>query len=215
MGRGSYPETIYPPGRRPSGVAPCVPWSWTRSPAVRCPGAVCRAGRRTGRDTWRGWRVGRRPSYSRWDSSDCYRAGWLSWVTSIRCYSPPSSQSPGTARSHHSPRLQEGKVIVSNKTVIIKITVPVLSNIAPADIRKEVPTSRTIIRARGKPELPLPTDIDFHHNHDENRDVRYGLTSRMRHWPSNTSDVHGGRTESSMTQISPWYGPTPVANGAW
>ena len=39
---------------------------------------------------------------------------------------------------------------------------PVLSNIAPADIRREVAASRTILRARGKPELPLLTDIDFH-----------------------------------------------------
>ncbi len=35
-------------------------------------------------------------------------------------------------------------------------------NIAPADIRREVATSRTIIRARGKLDLPLLTDIDFH-----------------------------------------------------
>ena len=39
---------------------------------------------------------------------------------------------------------------------------PVLSNIAPADIRREVATSRTILRARGKPDLPRLTDIDFH-----------------------------------------------------
>ena len=39
---------------------------------------------------------------------------------------------------------------------------PVLSNIAPADIRRDVATSRMILRARGKPELPLLTDIDFH-----------------------------------------------------
>ena len=39
---------------------------------------------------------------------------------------------------------------------------PVLSSIAPADIRREVATSRTILRTRGKPELPLLTDIDFH-----------------------------------------------------
>ena len=39
---------------------------------------------------------------------------------------------------------------------------PVLSNIAPADIRREVATSRMILRARGKPELPLFTGIDFH-----------------------------------------------------
>ena len=40
---------------------------------------------------------------------------------------------------------------------------PVLSNIAPADIRIEVATSRTILRARGKPNLPLLTDNDVHH----------------------------------------------------
>ena len=39
---------------------------------------------------------------------------------------------------------------------------PVQSNIAPADTCREVATSRTILRARGKPELPLLTDIDFH-----------------------------------------------------
>ena len=39
---------------------------------------------------------------------------------------------------------------------------PVLSNIAPADIRREMATSGMILRARGKPELPLLTDIDFH-----------------------------------------------------
>ena len=38
---------------------------------------------------------------------------------------------------------------------------PVLSNIAPADSRREVATSRTILRARGKSELPLLTDVDF------------------------------------------------------
>ena len=40
--------------------------------------------------------------------------------------------------------------------------IPVLSNIAPVDIRREVAIYRTILRARGKPELPLLTDIDFH-----------------------------------------------------
>ena len=39
---------------------------------------------------------------------------------------------------------------------------PVLSNIAPADIRRELATSKMILRARGKTELPLLTDIDFH-----------------------------------------------------
>ena len=38
---------------------------------------------------------------------------------------------------------------------------PVTSSIAPADIRRDVATSRTIIRARGKSELPLLTDIVF------------------------------------------------------
>ena len=39
---------------------------------------------------------------------------------------------------------------------------PVLSNIAPADIRRELATSKMILRARGKPELSWVTDIDFH-----------------------------------------------------
>ena len=39
---------------------------------------------------------------------------------------------------------------------------PVLSNIAPADILRELATSKMILRARGKPELPLLTDIDFY-----------------------------------------------------
>ena len=39
---------------------------------------------------------------------------------------------------------------------------PVLSSIAPADIRREVITSRTILRERGKLDLPLLTDINFH-----------------------------------------------------
>ena len=38
----------------------------------------------------------------------------------------------------------------------------VLSNISPADIRREVATSRTILRARGEHELHLLTDIEFH-----------------------------------------------------
>ena len=39
---------------------------------------------------------------------------------------------------------------------------PVLSNIAPVAIRRELATSKMIIRERGKPELPLLTHIDFH-----------------------------------------------------
>ena len=39
---------------------------------------------------------------------------------------------------------------------------PVLSNIAPADIRRELAKSNIILRERGKPEPPLLTDIDFH-----------------------------------------------------
>ena len=38
----------------------------------------------------------------------------------------------------------------------------VLSNIAPADIRREVATSGMILRARDKPGLPMLTDIGFH-----------------------------------------------------
>ena len=39
---------------------------------------------------------------------------------------------------------------------------PVISNIALSVIRREVATSRTILRARDKHELPLLTYIDFH-----------------------------------------------------
>ena len=53
---------------------------------------------------------------------------------------------------------------------------PDLSNIGPADIRREVATSRTSLRARGKPELPLLTDIDFH--------PRPRLKSRHPIWPN-------------------------------
>ena len=53
---------------------------------------------------------------------------------------------------------------------------PVLSSIAPADIRREVATSRMILRARGKPELPLLTDIDFH--------PRPRLKARRPIWPT-------------------------------
>ena len=42
----------------------------------------------------------------------------------------------------------------------------VLINIASVDIRREVAPSTTILRARDKRELPLLTDIDFHHEHD-------------------------------------------------
>ena len=59
---------------------------------------------------------------------------------------------------------------------------PVLSNIAPADIRRELATSKMILRTRGKPELPLLTDIDFHPRPrlKSRRPIVYGLTSRMR-----------------------------------
>ena len=56
---------------------------------------------------------------------------------------------------------------------------PVLSNIAPADICRELATSKMILRARRKPELPLLTDIDFH--------PRSRLTSRRPIW-SNLPD---------------------------
>ena len=39
---------------------------------------------------------------------------------------------------------------------------PVLSDIALAHIRRVLSTSRMILRAPDKPELPLLTDIDFH-----------------------------------------------------
>ena len=80
----------------------------------------------------------------------------------------------------------------------------VLSNIAPADIRRELATWKMILRERGRPELPLLTDINFHPDHEWNRDVPYGLTPRIRPWPSNTSGAQGGRTKPSTSQTSPW-----------
>ena len=56
---------------------------------------------------------------------------------------------------------------------------PVLSNISPADIRRDVATSRTILRAPDKPELPLLADIDSH--------LRPRLKSRRPIW-SNLPD---------------------------
>ena len=92
---------------------------------------------------------------------------------------------------------------------------PVLSSIAPADIRREVATSRMILRARGKHELPLLTDIDFH--------PRPRLKSRRPIWYNlpNTSGAHDGK--SLMSQTSDWLmilpssyreWTCPVANGA-
>ena len=54
--------------------------------------------------------------------------------------------------------------IMEYRTILIVYTpLDIASaNVAPAEIRREVATSRTILRARGKPELPLLTDIDFH-----------------------------------------------------
>ena len=81
---------------------------------------------------------------------------------------------------------------------------PVLSNIAPADIRREVATSRTILRARGKPELPLLIDIDFHPRPrlKSRRPIWSNLPEDFkRHRSSITSGAHGGRIKSLMSQI--------------
>ena len=47
-------------------------------------------------------------------------------------------------------------------TGAVRCTRPVLRCFASTDVGREVATSRTILRARGKPELPLPTDMYFH-----------------------------------------------------
>ena len=91
----------------------------------------------------------------------------------------------------------------------------VLSNIAPADIRGEVATSRMILRARLEASLnslysPILT---FTPDHDWNWDVRYGLTPRMRHRPSNTSGTHGGK--SLMSQTSHWIMTLPSSYREW
>ena len=79
---------------------------------------------------------------------------------------------------------------------------PVLSSIAPADIRREVATSKTILRARSKLELPLLTDIDFHPRPRLKSRHPIMSNARMRHRPFNTSGAHGSRIKSLMSQIS-------------
>ena len=39
---------------------------------------------------------------------------------------------------------------------------PVLSNITPPDIRREVATSRLVLKIQSSSEIPLLSDIDFH-----------------------------------------------------
>ena len=83
------------------------------------------------------------------------------------CYSVAESCAPVWRNSAHT-NLVDVELNNTMRTitgaVLCTITdwLPVLSNIASADIRREVATSRMILRARGKPELPLLTDIDFH-----------------------------------------------------
>ena len=83
------------------------------------------------------------------------------------CYSVTEYCAPVWRNSAHT-NLVDVQLNNTMRTIIgaVRCTrtdwLPVLSNIAPADIRREVATSRMILRARGKPELPLLTDIDFH-----------------------------------------------------
>ena len=83
------------------------------------------------------------------------------------CYSVAEYSAPGWRNSAHT-NLVDVQLNNTMRTITgaVRCTMtdwlPVLSNIAPADIRRKVATSRTILRARGKPELPLLNDIDFH-----------------------------------------------------
>ena len=73
---------------------------------------------------------------------------------------------------------------------------PGLSSIAPADIRREVATSIIILRARGKHELPLLTDIDFH--------PRPRLKSRRPIWsnlPDEAPTQHLWRTRWQIVDV--------------
>ena len=87
------------------------------------------------------------------------------------CYSVAEYCAPGWRNSAHTNLVD---VHLYNTTTTITGAVrctrtdwlSVLSSIAPADIRREMATSITILRARGKPELLLLTDIDFHPDHD-------------------------------------------------
>ena len=100
---------------------------------------------------------------------------------------------------------------------------PVLSNIAPADIRRELATSKMIVRARGKPELPLLTDIDFHPRPrlksrrpiwsnipDEALTIQYLWRTR---WQNQTIDVPNKSLINDLpSSYREWT--CPVANGA-
>ena len=98
---------------------------------------------------------------------------WGAGVKTLRtsalalCYSVAEYCAPVWRNSAHTnPVDVELNNTMRNITGAVRCTMtdwlPVLSSIAPADIRREVVTSITVIRARGKPELPLLTDIDFH-----------------------------------------------------
>ena len=98
-----------------------------------------------------------------------WRAGAKTLCTSALalCYSVAEYCAPVWRNSAHT-NLVDVQLNNTMRTVTgaVRCTrtdwLPFLSNIAPADIRREVATSRTILRARGKPELPLLTDIGFH-----------------------------------------------------
>ena len=57
--------------------------------------------------------------------------------------------------------------------------------------------------------------LTFTLDHNWNRDVRYGLTSRMRQQPSNTSGAHGSRIKSLISQISHWLMTLPSSYREW
>ena len=98
---------------------------------------------------------------------------WVAGATTLRtpalalCYSVAEICTPVWRNSAHT-NLVDVQLHNTMRTITgavrctMTVWLPVLSNIAPADIRREVTTSRMILMARGKPELPLLTDIDFH-----------------------------------------------------
>ena len=79
----------------------------------------------------------------------------------VLCYSVAEYCAPVWRNTAHT-NLVDVQLNNAMRTCTRTDWLPVLSNIAPADIRREVATSAMLLRARGKLELALITDIDFH-----------------------------------------------------
>ena len=94
------------PVQRPSVAVSSSPSVKTGTPRPPSPRSVAPAGRRRGRDTWRAWTGGTRPSYSRWAPGSRWPGYPKPLATSIRYCLPLWSQSPETSLLHNSQPLE-------------------------------------------------------------------------------------------------------------